>query len=485
MGFFTDLKEDLSQAVNELMPEEDVNELHAAHDPEAEAEQELPSPVEDDLASEEDIWAEKENWADDTEWEDDPDAEELSAEDYANREMTEKLNTMLEKLDEQEQEQAGYRQTESLIEAGPDEPWEVEPETAEEPEAVDLFRPEPEPAVFAGSAADEQFGIPAAEETDVLSAAEEPEAVLSATAETELAALMAAAETETVLSAGSAEPEPALASEAELTTEPAAEAVAEAEPEPKAEAVVEPTVESEPEPETAAAESEPAADTGAAAENEAESPAEIPSAAENKGVEDVEMDWKVEGETEMDTIGTAGAAMAAAADVTAQPVQTEAAAEETASGRTANDEVAVITASMKITGDMVSDGSMDVVGTVEGNIDILGKLNITGTIVGNSKAMEVYAENARVTGEITTDGSVKVGQSSVIIGNIYATSAVIAGAVKGDIDVQGPVVLDTTAIVMGNIKSKSVQINNGAIIEGMCSQCYADVNPTSFFESFQ
>ena len=136
MGFFTDLKEDLSQAVNELMPEEDVNELHAAHDPGAEAEQELPSPVEDDLASEEDIWAEKENWADDTEWEDDPDAEELSAEDYANREMTEKLNTMLEKLDEQEQEQAGYRQTKSLIEAGPDEPWEAEPEA--EPEADDL-----------------------------------------------------------------------------------------------------------------------------------------------------------------------------------------------------------------------------------------------------------------------------------------------------------------------------------------------------------
>lgn len=455
MGFFTDLKEDLSQAVNELMPEEDVNELHAAHDPGAEAEQELPSPVEDDLASEEDIWAEKENWADDTEWEDDPDAEELSAEDYANREMTEKLNTMLEKLDEQEQEQAGYRQTESLIEAGPDEPWEGEPETAAE------------------------------EETDVLSAAAEPEAVLSATAETELAALMAAAETETVLSAGPAEAEPALTAEAELTTEVAAEAVAEAEPEAVAEAVAEPAAESEPEPETAAAESEPEPDTGAAAENETESPAEIPSAAENKGVEDVEMDWKVEGETEMDTIGTAGAAMEAAADVTAQPVQTEAAAEETASGRTANDEVAVITASMKITGDMVSDGSMDVVGTVEGNIDILGKLNITGTIVGNSKAMEVYAENARVTGEITTDGSVKVGQSSVIIGNIYATSAVIAGAVKGDIDVQGPVVLDTTAIVMGNIKSKSVQINNGAIIEGMCSQCYADVNPTSFFESFQ
>ena len=45
--------------------------------------------------------------------------------------------------------------------------------------------------------------------------------------------------------------------------------------------------------------------------------------------------------------------------------------------------------------------------------------------------------------------------------------------------------LDASAIVMGNIKSKSVQINNGAVIEGMCSQCYADVSPTSFFEVFK
>ena len=56
-----------------------------------------------------------------------------------------------------------------------------------------------------------------------------------------------------------------------------------------------------------------------------------------------------------------------------------------------------------------------------------------------------------------------------------------ATAVKGDIDVKGPVILDASAIVMGNIKSKSVQINNGAVIEGLCSQCYADVSPSSFF----
>lgn len=149
------------------------------------------------------------------------------------------------------------------------------------------------------------------------------------------------------------------------------------------------------------------------------------------------------------------------------------------------DETAVVTGGMTIVGDINSGGSLELIGGVTGNIDILGKLNVTGSIQGNSKAAEIYAEGARINGEINSAGSVKIGQSSVVIGNIFANSAVIAGAVKGDIDVHGPVVLDTSAIVMGNIKSKSVQINNGAVIEGMCSQCYADVNPTSFFEEIK
>ena len=169
--------------------------------------------------------------------------------------------------------------------------------------------------------------------------------------------------------------------------------------------------------------------------------------------------------------------------------QTEGEEEDTMDMQTANrvavDETAVVTEGMTITGDIVSQGSMELIGTVNGNLDIYGKLNITGTIQGNSKAAEIYAEGAKIAGEVNSDGSVKIGQSSVVIGNISASSAVIAGAVKGDIDVHGPVILDTTEIVMGNIKSKSVQINNGALIEGLCSQCYADINPSTFFEEFK
>ena len=147
-----------------------------------------------------------------------------------------------------------------------------------------------------------------------------------------------------------------------------------------------------------------------------------------------------------------------------------------------SDEVSNITAGMVINGDITSQGSLELVGAVHGNINIAGKMSITGVIEGNSQAAEVYAESAKITGEVRSLGTVKVGQETVIIGNIYATSAVIAGAVKGDIDVHGPVILDTTAIVMGNIKSKSVQINNGAVIEGFCSQCYAEIDIQGLFE---
>jgi cytoskeletal protein CcmA (bactofilin family) len=150
-----------------------------------------------------------------------------------------------------------------------------------------------------------------------------------------------------------------------------------------------------------------------------------------------------------------------------------------------SDETAVITLGMTITGDLDSTGSITIEGAVKGNVKCNGKLVVNGTVRGNSVSSEFFADNAKVEGEVATSGTAKVGAGSVIVGNITATSAVIAGAVKGDIDVQGPVVVDTSAVVMGNIKSRSVQINNGAVIEGFCSQSYADVDVESVFKNVE
>ena len=113
------------------------------------------------------------------------------------------------------------------------------------------------------------------------------------------------------------------------------------------------------------------------------------------------------------------------------------------------DETAVITEGLSIKGDLDSLGSIDLFGTVEGNVTCRGKLTVSGSITGSSKANEFFANDAQV---------------------------------DGDIDVHGPVIIDSSAIISGDIKSKSVQINNGATIDGRCSQCYADVNMESIFD---
>ncbi|MFG6383868.1 MAG: polymer-forming cytoskeletal protein [Lachnospiraceae bacterium] len=146
-----------------------------------------------------------------------------------------------------------------------------------------------------------------------------------------------------------------------------------------------------------------------------------------------------------------------------------------------SDEVTVITEGTSLKGDLEATGSLELRGKIDGNVRCNGKVTVTGSIKGNAEASEFFADSAKIEGEILTTGTVKIGIGSVVVGNVTATSAVIAGAIKGDIDVQGPVVVDTSAVVMGNIKSRSVQINNGAIIEGFCSQCYAEMDMESVF----
>lgn len=148
----------------------------------------------------------------------------------------------------------------------------------------------------------------------------------------------------------------------------------------------------------------------------------------------------------------------------------------------ATEDIAEITKGTMIEGNIVSEGSINVYGKIKGNVACRGKLVVCGTIIGSSRAAEVFTNNAKINGDITSDGSLKIGNGSVIIGNIYGSSAVIAGAVQGDVDIHGPVVIDGTAVIQGNIRSRSVQINNGAAIEGMISQCYAEIDYAALFD---
>ncbi len=147
-----------------------------------------------------------------------------------------------------------------------------------------------------------------------------------------------------------------------------------------------------------------------------------------------------------------------------------------------DDQVTVITKGTTINGSIISDCSLNVMGTINGDIECVGKLTIAGNVAGNSTASDVFVSAKRLNGNIDSEGAVKIGLGTVVVGDIKAGSAVIAGAVKGELDISGPIVIDSTAIIKGNVKAKSVQMNNGAILEGFCSLVYSSVSVDDIFE---
>ncbi len=157
--------------------------------------------------------------------------------------------------------------------------------------------------------------------------------------------------------------------------------------------------------------------------------------------------------------------------------------EEIEDQNTANaDEVTVIAKSTVLSGNLSTDGSLEVIGTIKGDIDCKGKLSVIGKVTGNCSAAEVYIGAKRFEGAISSEGNVRIGLGTVIIGDVLGTECYIAGAVKGDVDINGPVVIDSSAVIKGNIKAASIQINNGAVIDGFCSLSYASVNIDNIFE---
>lgn len=147
-------------------------------------------------------------------------------------------------------------------------------------------------------------------------------------------------------------------------------------------------------------------------------------------------------------------------------------------------ETTVITKGTTIRGGISSDCSLDVMGVITGDVECQGKLSIYGAVSGNTTASEIVVDTpTKLVGDLNSSGCIKVVEGSIVIGTITAASAYISGAVKGDIDVQGPVIVDSSAIILGNITAGTLQFNNGAVLEGICTIGVSDLDLNSYFEN--
>ncbi len=97
----------------------------------------------------------------------------------------------------------------------------------------------------------------------------------------------------------------------------------------------------------------------------------------------------------------------------------------------------VIGSSIKIEGDLVSNGSI----IVEGE----------------------------VIGSVKTASNVRIGDRAKVIANLEAKEALISGKVEGNVTVQDKIELLETAEVSGDIQARTVIIAAGAIFNGKCT----------------
>lgn len=71
-----------------------------------------------------------------------------------------------------------------------------------------------------------------------------------------------------------------------------------------------------------------------------------------------------------------------------------------------------------------------------------------------------------VRGDGDIGGSLQIARDALWEGQVRAGSAVIAGALTGSIECSGPVELGSAAVIKGSVTAKTLAIANGAVIEG-------------------
>jgi cytoskeletal protein CcmA (bactofilin family) len=89
-------------------------------------------------------------------------------------------------------------------------------------------------------------------------------------------------------------------------------------------------------------------------------------------------------------------------------------------------------------------------------------------VKGNLKNKGSIQINGTVEGEIKSDENITVGESAIVTGPIAAKNVLISGKANGTIDASEKLEIDPTGVVDGEIKAKTLIVREGAVFNGNC-----------------
>jgi cytoskeletal protein CcmA (bactofilin family) len=93
-------------------------------------------------------------------------------------------------------------------------------------------------------------------------------------------------------------------------------------------------------------------------------------------------------------------------------------------------------------------------------------------IKGNLKFAGELTFEGKLEGEIASEGTLSLGDSAVINGNINASTVIVRGKVNGNVTAKDKIEIKTKAEVFGDIRSSKLVIEEGVTFVGK-----TEVNP--------
>ncbi|MDO4377777.1 MAG: polymer-forming cytoskeletal protein [Erysipelotrichia bacterium] len=132
-----------------------------------------------------------------------------------------------------------------------------------------------------------------------------------------------------------------------------------------------------------------------------------------------------------------------------------------------NSEYTVIGNTTVIQSNVTCGGSIKINGQIKGKLVVNGSADIYGSVDGDIEAGEVIVENgAKVNGNIFCKSELNVGTGSNIVGNISAKNAYINSNVCGNLEITSELKLTSTATVNGDIVAGNISVASGALLNG-------------------
>jgi len=98
------------------------------------------------------------------------------------------------------------------------------------------------------------------------------------------------------------------------------------------------------------------------------------------------------------------------------------------------------------------------------NVDTIIGLNVN--LKGNLKNKGSVQVNGSVEGEVRCDENVNIGETAVIKGPVFAKVIEVSGTIKGLIEATEKLEINPTGKVIGDINVKSLIIKQGAVFVG-------------------